>query len=211
MLTDGANLQVVTMKFGTKYESEWVNRLFRAVSRNLTVPHDFVCFTDDHNGLAPQIHVEKRPDIGGWWNHLHIFSGWTDKKQMMIDVDDVVVGSLDELAIYGGYLINSDVYDPANVDGGFQIVPPHCHNKLYDMFMDDPKRIKAAYYSDKQWYQTHVNGSIRVQDLFPGQWVSYKLHCKDAGRLPNNARIVGFHGEPKPCAVNDLWVKEHWR
>ena len=35
---------------------------------------------------------------------------------------------------------------------------------------------------------------------------SYKYHCRQ--RLPNDASVVCFHGEPKPSQVNDAWVRK---
>ena len=49
--------------------------------------------------------------------------------------------------------------------------------------------------------------------LFPENWVcSYKLEVLKAG-LPEDCRIVHFHGRPKPHEVIDRepWVKEHWQ
>ena len=33
--------------YGTKYKVEYVQNLYNMVQRNLTIPHNFVCFTDD--------------------------------------------------------------------------------------------------------------------------------------------------------------------
>ena len=33
--------------YGTKYKFEYVQNLYNMVQRNLTIPHNFVCFTDD--------------------------------------------------------------------------------------------------------------------------------------------------------------------
>ena len=46
---------ILTMKWGTLYTAEDVNRLARQVDRHLARPHRFICFTDDAQGLAPGI------------------------------------------------------------------------------------------------------------------------------------------------------------
>jgi hypothetical protein len=38
--------------------------------------------------------------------------------------------------------------------------------------------------------------------------VSYKYHCRTTGKLPDNARVVSFHGKPDPSEVSDAWVKK---
>ncbi|MTH98519.1 hypothetical protein [Roseibium sp. RKSG952] len=42
---------VVCMKWGTMYGNEYVNMLHRAVSDHLQVDHDFICITDNFEGL----------------------------------------------------------------------------------------------------------------------------------------------------------------
>ena len=49
---------VVCLKHGKKYSAEYVNVLYRMVTRNLTVPHNFVCFTEDPTGLDMGIQVK---------------------------------------------------------------------------------------------------------------------------------------------------------
>ena len=41
---------VVCLKHGSKYSSEYVNKLYNMCKRHLTVPYEFVCFTDDLRG-----------------------------------------------------------------------------------------------------------------------------------------------------------------
>lgn len=130
---------------------------------------------------------------------------------MMFDIDDLVVGSLDEMAAYEGpHALNSDVYRLQSVDGGIQLIPDDVSHALFDEFKENPEGTRKRFYSDKQLYIARINDSPRIQNLFPGQWVSYKVHCQGKG-LPENARIVGFHGAPKPDQAGDPWIKEHWR
>ena len=53
---------VVCMKWGDKYGAEYVNRLYNMVARNTTLPFKFVCFTDNANGLLPEIESRPLPD-----------------------------------------------------------------------------------------------------------------------------------------------------
>ena len=38
---------VVCIKWGEKYSAEYVNRLYGMVQRQLSLPHRFVCLTED--------------------------------------------------------------------------------------------------------------------------------------------------------------------
>lgn len=49
------NLEVVCVKYGTKYGADYVNKLFAGVRKNLKISHVFTCFTDNSEGLDNQI------------------------------------------------------------------------------------------------------------------------------------------------------------
>jgi hypothetical protein len=40
--------------------------------------------------------------------------------------------------------------------------------------------------------------------------LSYKAHVRGKA-LPDSARVVYFHGEPKQNDVGDAWVRDNWR
>ncbi|GAH56014.1 unnamed protein product, partial [marine sediment metagenome] len=44
-------ITVCCLKVGDKYSSEYVNKLYSMVERNLTVEHDFICITDNPEGV----------------------------------------------------------------------------------------------------------------------------------------------------------------
>jgi Tetratricopeptide repeat len=74
-------LTVVCLKWGTKYGPEYVNRLARGVARHLSIPHTFVCFTEDSTGIdssAVQVHpllaAAAAVQLQGWWQKACLFS-----------------------------------------------------------------------------------------------------------------------------------------
>ena len=52
-------ISVLTVKWGTRYDAEYLNKLYAGVMRNTTWKVTFYCFTDDGAGLHPDIKVEK--------------------------------------------------------------------------------------------------------------------------------------------------------
>jgi len=68
---------VVCLKHGTKYSSEYVNKLYSMVSRNLTIPFKFVCLTENSSGLDKNIeHIPLYldPRLTGWWYKPYFFN-----------------------------------------------------------------------------------------------------------------------------------------
>ena len=74
-------VNVLCMKWGTKYSAEYVNILYSMVARNLTREFRFVCLTEDATGLHDQVEVFPLPelsvDLAGperGWNKLAVFA-----------------------------------------------------------------------------------------------------------------------------------------
>ena len=55
---------VLCMKWGKAYGPEYVNRLRNGVTRNLSYPHRFICFTDDSTGIEQGIEIFPLPSLG---------------------------------------------------------------------------------------------------------------------------------------------------
>jgi len=65
-----ATRYVVCLKYGTKYSADYVNKLYNMVKRNLTLDHEFVCYTEDATGIDLGIRIEPiplMPGVTGWW------------------------------------------------------------------------------------------------------------------------------------------------
>lgn len=64
---------------------------------------------------------------------------------------------------------------------------------------------------DQEWITAALRPkrNIRSRAFPPGWIVSYKKHGRRG--LPPAAKIVVFHGSPKPHEVTDDYVLEHWR
>jgi hypothetical protein len=73
----GMVVNVVCLKWGTKYSPDYVNKLAAMVRRNLSRPHRFVCLTEDRTGVYDSIKCLPLPDedlgLTGWWHKLSLF------------------------------------------------------------------------------------------------------------------------------------------
>jgi len=102
-------VNVLCMKWGTKYSSDYVNTLYSMVSRNMRREFRFVCLTEDGAGLHGNIEVFPLPelsvDLGGperGWNKLAVFAETLYDlrgKVLCLDLDLIITGSLDDLLI----------------------------------------------------------------------------------------------------------------
>ena len=97
-------VNVLCMKWGTKYSHEYVNKLHSMVRRHLSRPFRFVCLTDDDRDLHPEIEafplidleLTDGPERG--WNKLATYSSPLYDLQgqaLFLDLDVVIVDSID--------------------------------------------------------------------------------------------------------------------
>ena len=57
------------------------------------------------------------------------------------------------------------------------------------------------------WQLTRKGVDVRLlQDHFKG-FYSYKNDCRKNG-VPDDARVVAFHGRPRPRFCNEQWVQD---
>jgi len=208
-------------------EVEYINRLFRAVRRNLLRPHGSILFTNERlSGLEPGIEVRPFRMVfkQGVLPRLYMFSreaGLWGSQVLCLDLDVVVVGSLEDLASYSGLFCARSKFAPHKkhlLDG--DIISFRACHKTESMFWQpaiiDPARvIRLTGGRERYWFRMVVGktGGDRWDKVAPGQVVSYKRHVLPRGGvLPSGARVVSCHGKPRPHELTRLpWVKEHWR
>jgi hypothetical protein len=106
---------VLCIKWGTKYGSEYVNRLYRGVRKHLTGDVRFICMTEIGDGIDPDVEVLPLPVTpfdeasfdarkgGDTWRKVGLFQpgiAGLDDDTLFLDLDIVITGSLDEFFTY---------------------------------------------------------------------------------------------------------------
>ena len=97
-------LNIICVKWGTKYTSEEVNKLFTNINENLSISFIFTCFTDDPLGLSNNITpviIPKNYNLDGYWNKLALFEQDRFKgTNLYFDLDIYIQHPIDELLNY---------------------------------------------------------------------------------------------------------------
>jgi tetratricopeptide (TPR) repeat protein len=101
-------ISFISMKWGSKYGADYVNKLYRGIKRNITKNFLFYCITDDAKGLEDEIHIlDLNSQFKGWMKKSVLFSPEylnqikTDKI-CFIDLDMIVYSNIDFLFNYHG-------------------------------------------------------------------------------------------------------------
>lgn len=222
---------IVCLKWGTKFQPEYVNRLFYGVRRNTTLPFTFHCFTEDSTGLDSNIVIHPLPytNIQGWWQKLYLFSDEVniDGRILFLDLDTLIVGNIDHFISYDtGFVTLRDLWHRKPDDVGSAILSFRTseHKHIWESFIKDPvTAIRSLHpHGDQKWIQKEQPKRQYWQDIFPNHIVSFKSHCRNG--IPNNARIICYHGNPSIIESMETttkvqgftipptsWVKKFWR
>ena len=201
---------IACIKVGDKYGPEYVNRLAVGVALNVTIPYEFLCLTDNPQGLRCNWELigESFP---GWWAKLLLFKPHrklVGKAVVFLDLDTVIVNNIDFLLEPREFTILRDFYWPDKYGSAIMTIPSGFGLQIWDKFTANTRAVMFGYHGDQDWIFKCVKDAALWQDLYPDKIVSYKVHCQEG--LPRGAAIVCFHGVPKPHEVLDAWVKENW-
>jgi hypothetical protein len=220
------------------YTADDVRLLQRQVARHLYAPHEFVVITpvdrvsvfdgDEHIRAVP---IDWRKHVPGTcFVRLMTFSPEAPKtigeKVLQIDLDTVIVGSLDSVASRTADLVMWR--NPSRIpwDAPAKAGRPHYNTSLLLHRTGTRTDIWESFdpgnprYRDDQWLLSDKLGP--GMPYFDGSGGVYRLAREDtpgsgvSGTLPDNARIVTFPGsEGKPTqehiAAANPWIAEHRR
>ena len=87
--------------------------------------------------------------------------------------------------------------------------------KLYQFIYHEfrPEMMTEYPKGDQAYISSRMGGRgypwVQLQNKI--QISSYRRHCQGRRHAPGKAKIVCFHGYPRPHECVEPWVKEHWR
>lgn len=195
--------------------AEYVNILADMVARNISkdVAYKFICFTDDYSGLDIEIDFRPLPFPGldGWWNKLSLFKEglFRDGDRILyIDLDTAITCGLDDIIKYDGeFAILRDFMRQDGMQSSVMMWGGNTHMHIWNDW------IKAGMpkdeYGDQLWIEKCVHNPDILQDLYPDCFVSYKLSA--IMDIPKDAKMVIFHGQPRPDEIINGWVPYVWK
>lgn len=193
------------------YTAEYVNRLYDNLKKHVTLDFNFIALTN-RNPIDIKGGVILHPlktKYRGWWAKLYMFKVF--KQAFYLDLDTIIVDNIDALIKHKHkFTMLRNFVTPNNYGSGLMAWNGN-YSYLYDEFQGNAHRY-IRYYTDKVYKHHKLGDQGFLQDhlkqkpetwqgLFPNnQVVSYKKHCLK--KVPDNAKIVCFHGHPRPHEVN---------
>jgi len=227
-------MNIVCMKWGTAYGPDYVIRLHAMVQRH--APHGvrFVCFTDDPTGIPDAIETQPLPEVKipdlkdmahgsdvkrNIWRKVGLYRddlGGLEGLTLYLDLDLVIVDDLTPFFEHeGAFCIIENWTQRGRGIGNSSVVRFRIGEQghIVRAMEDDPERVARAFYGEQHF----VSKTARGLTFWPDTWCrSFKFHCMPPRALewamppkkPDDARIIVFHGTPKPeHAIAGHWPK----
>lgn len=239
-------LQVGTFKwkappgYRSKFEGEQVNTLRNMVARNLKIPHEFFCITDDPTGIDSGVRVIplwdefanlKSPHVSpngavnpSCYRRLPMYGKkgreLIGERFWVLDLDVVIVDDVTPLVdIPDDFKIWGDTAKGTPYNGSMQLMNAEARAQVYETFdpVESPKKGRALGYigSDQAWIGACLGPNEKKWTARDGVYSYRNEIAPKGGTLPHNARIVIFHGHVDPwqstTKTRHRWVREHYR
>ena len=236
-ITNDFKYHLLCLKHGTKYSSDYVNRLYKMVKRNCTLPFEFVCLTEDTTGIDSNIKTIPLPaGLKGWWCKPYMYSADLPLKGVVLymDLDVVISNNIDKLF----------TWEPkkwCTIRDFTRIMRPQWQKYnssvvrfnageldfVWKDFINDATKIQSKFHGD----QDHLYEVTRSYPAvtYPDDWIkSWKWEIRKSKQLGRGARgerqlttienvtppkdccVCVFHGDPNPEHCKDPWVVDNW-
>jgi hypothetical protein len=193
-----------------EYHPRQVIWLRDQVARHVKCDYRFVCFSDiEIEGVEV---IPLTDDLPGWWSKIEMFKHDLGKV-FYLDLDTVIIDDITHMVKYDhkfSVLRNLSSKADSRIGSGIMAWSGD-QSHIYHDFMKDPDRhmrecTTSSNWGDQGYLQHYLNGKWEyLQDIFPAQMGSYKFDFAQ-GNPWRGARIVIFHGAPKPWETAHEWV-----
>jgi FkbM family methyltransferase len=187
------------------------------VERHLSLPHEFIVFTDDKADYPEPIIKRSlpEPDLTGWWHKISLLKPGVFEngdRIVYLDLDTLITGSLDEIAAYDGEHARLAPFfsglrpEFAGPQSGVMAWRGGYGAKIwatYDM-TGRPQNLKGG---DQYFLNKIAPCPDLWQQMFPGKFGSFK---GEGGIIQPERSILCFHGLPRMHQVfPDGWDNAH--
>ena len=221
-------MNVVCVNVGTKYQKEYVDRLFNMVERNTSQEVNFYVYTDNKEVYNNDYNViEHEGQDAGWWCKLSLFKPGLlpDERFLYFDLDVVIVDSIDSLDDGKGFKIIRDFIRPdAGILPGKEynssvmaFTPSHCSGIWTHWSSRRQKWLDMVeschFFGDQNIISNYLNYYPDFCRPFEDKYIwSFKKgwqrgkHAGDRSdwfgkTIPSKGKVCVFHGNPSPSEL----------
>lgn len=193
------------IKWGTKYPSSYVNKLYNAINKFSKIDFDFICMTDDFVGIDENVIKKPLPNTGldesimdakkggETWRKIGIFQkenyGNIENDIIFLDLDVVIMSDLTPLFKQnsGKFIVIQDWMEKQRKDMFLQFRPvsgntsvfrfnPKKHEKVFLNYKNNQHKILEKYRIEQQYVTDYLKQDTCFWDKVSVQ--SFKRSCR---------------------------------
>lgn len=212
-------LQVITHKWGDRYNDKYVHCLERGLARKLKVDHDFSLFQHMNNSPFLKLPGLGWPKLTGYRNDVEM-EGFV----LMMDLDLVILDDFSEEIHWGMERLAQgvDLIGMEKWHATHQKYPLNSSmvlfraGHLHFLCADLEKEYEACtdeerHNEEKYTYAVLTRHGYNI-DYWPrGTIGSMRRHVLADGKRPSDFKIVSFNGKLKQEHYNEAWIDDNWR
>lgn len=210
---------VTVLRGGGAFTAEHVAGIRRMVGKHVgRVP--FLCLTDD--GSIPVVwRVPLRYPWPGWWAKMELFRPdfLPGEPFLFMDLDTVLVGDAAMLLEdTSTSVVLRDLYrgtrQPHAVQSALMLLRPEDRAHVWKAWSEGDVKHHMRKGGDQNFVEPLLRGRVRYfQDVYPQAVVGFKSHVRGTRgkEPPAGARVVIFHGNPRPWASGVEWAEAPFR
>lgn len=193
-----------------EYKEAHVRWLKKQIEQNVNIAYKFVCLTDSEE--LGDIALPLKHNYLGWWSKIELFRPEVGDDVLYFDLDTVICGCLDRLALYvpdSGFSVLRNFAAPkeSNLIGSAVMRWKGDYSFLYRSFSKCyiNKYTESKSLGDQGYIQDHVPDRNYIQDDLPGCVIDYRSCLRRGGPGEGN-KVVAFYGKRKPWDKALEWV-----
>lgn len=179
------------------YAAEHVTRLCKQLDQFLP-GYERIVLSDTE--VPGEHRIPLISDWPGWWSKMELLRPDIDGDLFYLDLDTTAVDDLTPMATVGVLAGISHRGQPSKrMCSGVMYLPAQYRRRLWERWIDyGPERAIRDFRGDQDFlYAQWPRRWQRFETLVPGCAVSFKYHVHPAGKVPEGARLVYYHGYPK--------------
>mgnify|MGYP006097303351 FL=1 len=165
MKTLNPQINVVCVKYGTKYTDEDVTRLYRMVERNLSLPFSFYCLSDTNIPGIQTIPLDMSLDLETYWWKMCLFNLNWNCPTIYFDLDIIIQNNFDyiiqdyndkihciDVRDTGAHMLNDGTDDTpltiplTTMNSSVMLFTPIHHADMYERFIANVDYNIIAYF-----------------------------------------------------------------
>lgn len=226
-------LTIVSFLWGNwckPYQMDYVDNMIDGLKKYLSLPYKFILFWDKWDETTYHENTEFRAlkNLKTWLGclpKLKVYdpSNGFKGRVIVMDLDIVITGNLDEMFLYDGRFITRAWVKGMNkgilLSGGDMIgFEAGFGTMMWNLMERDTERLLEISNGGKERFVYRKLYKDKIdywQLLYPNKLISYKNHIMKHPdhKLPDEARLVSCHGDPRPHVLyyTDDWIKPYWK